>query len=142
MTLRRFLFALCILLLAPLADAQLTLPKQFFGASKAEGEPTEASTKEAVDPRAEAATLLAEARRQQEEQRLKERAATENGSPISERQRLLDRLVLLYGERVKLLDELDSLNNAPPETPEPANASGGIRRTAALLRLARRCPAR
>jgi potassium efflux system protein len=117
MTLRRFLFALCILLLAPHADAQLTLPKQLFGASKAESEPTTTSTKEAVDPRAEAATLLAEARRQQEDQRLKERAATENGSPASERQRLLDRLVLLYGERVKLLDELDSLNNAPPETP-------------------------
>jgi hypothetical protein len=116
MTLQRFFFALYILLLAPLADAQLSLPKQLFGASKEASKPAEATTTEAVDPRAEAATLLAEARRQQEEQRLKDRAATENGSPISERQRLLGRLVLLYGERVNLLDELDTLNNAPPET--------------------------
>ncbi|WP_169066712.1 mechanosensitive ion channel domain-containing protein [Candidatus Accumulibacter phosphatis] len=117
MTLQRFFFALYILLLAPLADAQLSLPKQLFGASKEASKPAEATTTEAVDPRAEAATLLAEARRQQDEQRLKDRAATENGSPISERQRLLGRLVLLYGERVNLLDELDTLNNAPPETP-------------------------
>ncbi|EXI82277.1 MAG: Potassium efflux system KefA precursor [Candidatus Accumulibacter appositus] len=126
MTLRRFLFALCILLLAPLADAQLTLPKQLFGASKEASKSPEVSTTDAVDPRAEAETLLAEARRRQEEQRLKERAATEKGSPASERQRLLDRLVLLYGERVKLLDELATLKNLPPETPNQRSVMAAL----------------
>ena len=112
----RWLLALLLAALAPLADAQLTLPKQLSAAPKAATSATEASG-ETLDPRAQAEALLAEARQQQQQQRLNEREAADDGRPASQRQRLLDRLVLLYGERVKLLDELATLKNLPPETP-------------------------
>jgi len=58
------------------------------------------------DPRAEAETLLAEARRQQEAARLEDGSAPATDDlPANERQRVLERLVLVYGERVNLIDE-------------------------------------
>jgi hypothetical protein len=42
-------------------------------------------------------------------------AKSPEGLPASDRQRLLDRLVVSYLERLKLLDELDNLRKEQPE---------------------------
>ncbi|WP_313950223.1 mechanosensitive ion channel domain-containing protein [Accumulibacter sp.] len=110
---RQVFFALVVMTFAALVHAQSLLPKQLSGSPKAAPTP---AAEPAENPRAQAEAMLAEARRQQQEQRLTDRGATENGLPTSERQRLLDRLVLLYGERVKLLDELEMLKDSPRET--------------------------
>ncbi|MBE2257779.1 MAG: mechanosensitive ion channel [Rhodobacteraceae bacterium] len=115
MNLRQLLLALIVTTFAALVHAQSLLPKQLSGTSKAAAPATPAAAEEA-DPRAQAEALLAEARRQQQEQRLAERQSADDGLPTSEHQRLLDRLVLLHGERLKLLDELDMLKNSPSET--------------------------
>ena len=69
----------------------------------------------AVDPRAEAEKQLTEARRQQDAGRL-ENGSTPNADdhPATERQRLLDRLVVAYGERLNLIDEADALKKSLP----------------------------
>ena len=75
--------------------------------------PTEAPV--AVDPRIEAEKHLAEAQRQQEAGRI-ESGTTPDAEqlPTTERQRLLDRLVAAYGERLNLLDEADGLRKSAP----------------------------
>ena len=68
------------------------------------------------DQRAEAEALLAEARRQQEAARLEDGSAPATGDlPANERQRVLDRLVLVYGERVNLIDESATLKKTAAE---------------------------
>ena len=108
---RQILFAL-MLLLAPLTHAQIPLPGLNSGVPKAEAELAPVDS----DPRSRAETQLAEARRQQEAGQLQEGGTTGvEGLPISDRQRLLDRLVLAYSERLKLLEELENLKKSPPE---------------------------
>lgn len=107
---RQILFAL--MLLAPLTHAQIPLPGLNSGVPKAEAELAPVDS----DPRSRAETQLAEARRQQEAGQLQEGGTTGvEGLPISDRQRLLDRLVLAYSERLKLLEELENLKKSPPE---------------------------
>ena len=68
------------------------------------------------DQRAEAGALLAEARRQQEAARLEDGSAPATDDlPANERQRVLDRLVLVYGERVNLIDESATLKKSAAE---------------------------
>jgi small-conductance mechanosensitive channel len=68
------------------------------------------------DERAAAEALLAEARRQQEAARLEDGSAPATDDlPANERQRLLDRLVLVYGERVNLIDETAALKKSAAE---------------------------
>ena len=68
------------------------------------------------DQRAAAEALLAEARRQQEAARLEDGSAPATGDlPANERQRVLDRLVLVYGERVNLIDESATLKKTAAE---------------------------
>jgi potassium-dependent mechanosensitive channel len=68
------------------------------------------------DQRAEAEALLAEARRQQEAARLEDGSAPATDDlPANERQRVLDRLVLVYGERVNLIDESATLKKSAAE---------------------------
>ena len=68
------------------------------------------------DQRAEAEVLLAEARRQQEAARLEDGSAPATSDlPANERQRVLDRLVLVYGERVNLIDESATLKKTAAE---------------------------
>jgi small-conductance mechanosensitive channel len=65
------------------------------------------------DQRADAEALLAEARRQQEAARLEDGSAPASDDlPANERQRVLDRLVLVYGERVNLIDEAATLKKS------------------------------
>jgi len=116
MIFRRLLVGLLMLLLAPLAYAQLALPKQFSTTPKATLPGESASTAALADPRAQAEALLAEARRAQEAERLKDAQASGEERPTTARQRLLDRLVLLYGERLKLLDELEAMKKSSLET--------------------------
>ncbi|MFY9723342.1 MAG: mechanosensitive ion channel domain-containing protein, partial [Azonexus sp.] len=66
--------------------------------------------------RAAAEALLAEARRQQEAARLEDGSAPATDDlPANERQRVLDRLVLVYGERVNLIDETATLKKSAAE---------------------------
>jgi small-conductance mechanosensitive channel len=68
------------------------------------------------DQRADAEALLAEARRQQEAARLEDGSAPATDDlPANERQRVLDRLVLVYGERVNLIDEAATLKKSAAE---------------------------
>ncbi|MGB8884876.1 MAG: mechanosensitive ion channel domain-containing protein [Azonexus sp.] len=68
------------------------------------------------DQRAAAEALLAEARRQQEAARLEDGSAPATDDlPANERQRVLDRLVLVYGERVNLIDETATLKKSAAE---------------------------
>ena len=70
----------------------------------------------AVDPRAEAEKQLAEARRQQETGRIESGTAPDAEQlPTTEHQRLLDRLVAAYGERLNLIDEADGLRKSTPK---------------------------
>ncbi|MGB8249591.1 MAG: mechanosensitive ion channel domain-containing protein, partial [Azonexus sp.] len=65
---------------------------------------------------AAAEALLAEARRQQEAARLEDGSAPATDDlPANERQRVLDRLVLVYGERVNLIDETATLKKSAAE---------------------------
>jgi small-conductance mechanosensitive channel len=106
----RFLCVLILALLTPLAQAQIPFLKPQTDAPKAASAPT------AVDARAQAEALLAEARRQQEAGQ----AAADGAKPTeaegltaTDRQRLLDRLVVAYGENLKLLDEFDTQKQSP-----------------------------
>ncbi len=108
----RLLAVLALLLTAIPGHAQLG---SLFPAKPktAPTKPTEAPV--AVDPRIEAEKHLAEAQRQQEAGRI-ESGTTPDAEqlPTTERQRLLDRLVAAYGERLNLLDEADGLRKSAP----------------------------
>lgn len=105
-----FLVFVALALAAP-AVAQIPLPSLLSGPAKVGAE-----TPVAADPRADAEAQLAEARRQQEEERLVGGGSPEaDGLPATERQRLIDRLVVAYGARLQVLDEIEKLRNAPPE---------------------------
>ena len=105
--------ALALLLLAGPGQAQI--PNLLSAKPKSEAvKPAEAPA--AVDPRAEAEKHLAEARRLQEAGRIESGAAPDAEQlPTTEQQRLLDRLVAAYGERLNLIDEADSLRNSAPK---------------------------
>jgi len=104
---------LALLLPAGPGQAQITNP--FSAKPKSEAvKPAEAPA--AADPRAEAEKYLAEARRQQEAGRIESGAAPDAEQlPTTEHQRLLDRLVAAYGERLNLLDEADGLRKSVPK---------------------------
>jgi len=75
-----------------------------------------AETPSTNDLRSQAETHLAEARRQQEAGRLEDGTTPNiNDQPATERQRLLDRLVVAYGERLNLIDEADTLKKPLPK---------------------------
>ena len=102
------LLALLLLLLGTPAEAQ-------FPWSKANSAPPAASAEPAEKPRDKAARNLAEARRQQEAFRLEQGVARPTEDPlVSDRRRLLDRLVVSYGEQIKLLDDLENLERPRP----------------------------
>jgi len=105
--------ACALLLLAGPGQAQIAnlLPVKPKSAAV---KPAEAPA--AVDPRAEAEKLLAEARRLQEAGQIESGAAPDAEQlPTTEHQRLLDRLVAAYGERLNLLDEADGLRKSVPK---------------------------
>jgi len=106
----RLLVTLALLLLAGPGQAQianLLNAKPKIEAAKGADAPAP------VDPRAEAEKQLAEARGQQEAGRRENGTAPEAEElPTTERQRLLDRLVAAYGERLNLIDEADSLRKS------------------------------
>jgi len=106
------LVILWVALFAPLGHAQFALLKPKAEAPKA----TAAADK--VDPRAKAEAQLAEARRQQEAgQTRPDPGSDAPGLLVSDRQRILDRLVIAFIEQLSLLDELDELGRSPPEDP-------------------------
>ncbi len=79
----------------------------------------------AVDLRTEAEKQLAEARRQQEAGRIESGAAPDAEQlPTSEHQRLLDRLVAAYGERLNLMDEADSIRKSAPKLQDRSELIG------------------
>ncbi|NJD25325.1 MAG: mechanosensitive ion channel [Betaproteobacteria bacterium] len=98
---RAFVAALALAAVASAAPAQIPLP----GVAAA---PPKTEVKPAPDPRKQAEEQLAEARRRQAENRLEEGRAGADSVGGSDRQRLLDRLVALYGERLRMLDQRDS----------------------------------
>ncbi|MBP5997635.1 MAG: mechanosensitive ion channel [Azonexus sp.] len=100
----RLIPALALLLLAGQSLAQLP----FQAAKPAANAPAKsAQVANDANPRAKAEQQLAEARRQLEASG----PVGSGGALTSERQRLLERLVVSYGERLKLLDELDALRD-------------------------------
>jgi len=100
-----------VALVCLVGSAQAQIPNLFPAKAKSEAvKPAEAPAP--GDQRAGAEALLAEARLQQEAARLEDGNATDAGDlPVTERQRLLDQLVLSYGERVNLIDEAAALEN-------------------------------
>ena len=109
----RLLAVLALLLLAGPGQAQIS--NLLSAKPKSETvKPAEAPA--AVDPRTEAEKHLAEAQRQQEAGRIESGAAPDAEQlPTTEHQRLLDRLVAAYGERLNLLDEADGLRKSAPK---------------------------
>ena len=105
--------ALALLLLAGPGQAQIA--NLLSAKPKSEAvKPAEAPA--TVDPRTEAEKQLAEARRQQEAGRVESGASPDAEQlPTTEHQRLLDRLVAAYGERLNLMDEADGLRKAAPK---------------------------
>ena len=110
---RRPLLAAAILLVLA-APGQAQIPGQLSSKVRNEAvKPVAAPV--AVDRRNEAEKQLAEARRQQEAGRIESGAAPDAEQlPTTEYQRLLDRLVAAYGERLNLLDEVDGLRKSAP----------------------------
>jgi small-conductance mechanosensitive channel len=104
-----------VALICLVGSAQAQIPNLFPAKSKSEAvKPAEAQAP--VDRRAEAEALVAEARRQQEAARLEDGNATDAGDlPVTDRQRLLDRLVLSYGERLNLIDEAAAIKKSLQE---------------------------
>jgi potassium efflux system protein len=87
----------------PMSTPQSSVPKSDAVAS-------------AVDQRTQFEIQLREARRRQEAGHLEEGGTpAAEGLPASDRQRLLDRLVIAYSESLKLLDELESVKTARPD---------------------------
>lgn len=109
----RLLAVLALLLLAGPGQAQI--PNLLSAKPKSEAvKPAEAPA--AVDPRADAEKHLAEARKQQEAGRIESGAAPDAEQlPTTEHQRLLDRLVATYGERLNLLDEAEGFRKSAPK---------------------------
>jgi small-conductance mechanosensitive channel len=112
---------LTIHLLAILALLLLAGPGQAQIGNLLSAKPTTEAAKPAaapaaVDPRSEAERHLAEARRQQEAGRI-ESGTTPDAEqlPTTEHQRLLDRLVAVYGERLNLLDEAGGVTKTAPK---------------------------
>ena len=101
---RAVLAAVFLAAASPWAAAQLPLP----GVSSA---PAKSEPKPAPDLRKQAEEQLADVQRQQQENRIEQGEEAASGS---ERQRLLDRLVTLYTERLKRLDQLDALDKSRP----------------------------
>ena len=109
----RFLAILALLLAASPSQAQLG---GLFPAKPKTAPTKPATAPVAVDPRIEAEKHLAEAQRQQEAGRIESGGAPDAEQlPTTERQRLLDRLVAAYGERLNLLDETDALRRSTPK---------------------------
>ncbi len=109
----RLLAVLALLLLAGPGQAQIA---NLFSAKPKSEAAKPAQAPAAVDPRAEAEKHLAEAQRQQEAGRIESGAAPDAEQlPTTEHQRLLDRLVAAYGERLNLLDEADGLRKSAPK---------------------------
>jgi len=110
---RRPLLAAAILLVLA-APGQAQIPGQLSSKVRNEAvKPVAAPV--AVDRRNEAEKQLAEARRLQEAGRIESGAAPDAEQlPTTEYQRLLDRLVAAYGERLNLLDEVDGLRKSAP----------------------------
>jgi small-conductance mechanosensitive channel len=109
----RLFAALALILLA--APGQAQIPNLLSAKPKSEAvKPAEAPA--AVDPRADAEKHLAEARKQQEAGRIESGAAPDAEQlPTTEHQRLLDRLVATYGERLNLLDEAEGFRKSAPK---------------------------
>ena len=104
---------LALLLAAGPSQAQLG---SLFPAKPKPAPTKPATAPVAVDPRIEAEKHLAEAQRQQEAGRIESGGAPDaDHLPTTERQRLLDRLVAAYGERLNLLDETDALRRSTPK---------------------------
>ena len=100
---RRYLLALLLPLLTPLAHGEIPLLKP-----KADPPRTSAAAT-ASDPRARAEAQLAEARRQQEAGQIEDgRATSAPGLSATDRQRLLGRLVVAYSEYLKQIEELEN----------------------------------
>jgi potassium efflux system protein len=111
MTLRRWFLLLLLSVLPSVVHSQFSLPGLQSEASKA------GAAAAVVSPRARAEAQLAEARRQQEAGQIEIGATTEvEGLAATDRQRLLDRLVVAYSERLNLLDELENLQKFQPES--------------------------
>ena len=110
---RLLLAAASLMILAVPGQAQI--PNLLPSKPKSETvKPAEAPA--AVDLRTEAEKQLAEARRQQEAGRIENGTAPDAEQlPTSEHQRLLDRLVAAYGERLNLMDEADSIRKSAPK---------------------------
>ncbi len=109
----RLLAVLALLLLAGPGQAQIA---NLFSAKPKSEAAKPAQAPAAVDPRAEAEKHLAEAQRQQEAGRIESGAAPDAEQlPTTEHQRLLDRLVAAYGERLNLMDEADGLRKSAPK---------------------------
>ena len=107
---RQSLMILWLVLFAPLVHAQFALLKPKVEA------PTAAAAADKVDPRAKAEAQLTEARRQQEAGQAKPDPGSDApGLLVSDRQRILDRLVMAFSEQLSSLDELDELRRSPPE---------------------------
>ena len=101
--------AALLLALAATANAEAAIP----GLPTSAGAPKTAAAKPAVpDQRTQTREQLAEARRQLEASGVPE----EGDGLTTKRQRMLERLIVAYGERLKLLDDLDTLRKARPYT--------------------------
>jgi len=119
---RHLLAAVSLMILA--APGQAQIPSLLPSKPKSETvKPAEAPA--AVDLRTEAEKQLAEARRQQEAGRIESGAAPDAEQlPTSEHQRLLDRLVAAYGERLNLMDEADSIRKSVPKMQDRSELIG------------------
>jgi potassium efflux system protein len=95
-----------------LAHGQIPIPTPQSGVPKPE------AVAATVDQRTQIEALLSEARRQQDAGHLEEGGTPgADELPASDRQRLFDRLVIAYSEQLKLLDELESVKTAQPDSP-------------------------
>jgi len=110
---RASFIALLVLALTLPAHAQLPFARPQGDA------PAKVAAPETIDPRVQVEGQLAEARRQQEAALLEDRGATgAEGLAATDRHRLLDRLVVAYSERLKVLEDLQRLKTFPPESPQ------------------------
>jgi small-conductance mechanosensitive channel len=113
-TLGRAFAIVGMMLVAGSALAQI--PGILPGPSKAPAKQAAETAPAKADPRTQAEAQLAEARRQQEAARLEDGGTQSAGDlPVTERQRLLDRLVLTYGERLNLINEAAAIKKSLQE---------------------------
>ena len=105
----RHIAAATLIILAATVNAVAAIP----GIPGTAAAPKTAAAKPAApDQRTQTQEQLAEARRQLEASG----APVEGDSLTTERQRVLERMVVAYGERLKLLDDLDTLRKTHPYT--------------------------